>query len=72
MGMSYMRAWTLAKELNRDRNRPMVEMSRGGARGGTAQVTDFGKQILALYQSMERAGRKAAGRYERRLSRLLT
>jgi molybdate transport system regulatory protein len=72
MGMSYMRAWTLAKELNRDRSRPMVEMSRGGARGGTAEVTHFGKQILALYQNMERAGRKAAGRYERRLSRLLT
>ena len=35
MGMSYMRAWTLAKELNRDRSRPMVEMSRGGASGST-------------------------------------
>jgi N-terminal domain of molybdenum-binding protein len=46
MGMSYMRAWTLAKELNRDRSRPMVEMSRGGARGGTAKVTRFGRKIL--------------------------
>jgi molybdate transport system regulatory protein len=71
MGMSYMRAWTLVKELNRDPGRPMVEMSRGGASGGTAKVTGFGKQILTLYQNMERAGSKAADPYGRRLARLL-
>ena len=63
MSMSYMRAWTLAKELNRDRSRPMVEMSRGGASGGTAKVTRFGRKILTLYQKMERAGNKAADPY---------
>ena len=71
MSMSYMRAWTLAKELNRDRSRPMVAMSRGGASGGTAKVTRFGRKILTLYQKMERAGNKAAGPYRRRLARLL-
>jgi molybdate transport system regulatory protein len=71
MGMSYMRAWTLAKDLNCDQSRPMVEMSRGGASGGAAKVTHLGKKILALYQNMERAGRKAAGPYGRKLSRLL-
>lgn len=71
MGMSYMRAWTLTKELNRDQSRPMVEMSRGGTSGGAARVTHFGKKILELYQNMERAGRKAAGPFGRKLSRLL-
>jgi molybdate transport system regulatory protein len=71
MGMSYMRAWTLAKELNRNRSRPMVEMSRGGPSGGTAKVTRFGKKILTLYQNMERAGNKAASPYGRKLARLL-
>jgi molybdate transport system regulatory protein len=71
MGMSYTRAWTLAKELNRDRSRPMVEMTRGGASGGTAKVTRFGRKILTLYQNMERAGNKAAGPYGRKLVRLL-
>jgi molybdate transport system regulatory protein len=71
MKMSYMRAWTLAQELNRDPDRPMVEMSRGGASGGTAKVTPFGKRILSLYQNMERAGGKAASPYGLRLARLL-
>jgi molybdate transport system regulatory protein len=71
MGMSYMRAWTLAKELNRDKSRPMVKMSRGGASGGAAKVTAFGKKVLTLYQNMERAGCKAATPYALKLARLL-
>jgi len=39
MGMSYMRAWNLVKELNRDSKRPMVALSRGGTRGGAAALT---------------------------------
>ncbi len=71
MGMSYMRAWTLAQELNRDSERPMIEMSRGGAGGGTAMVTSFGKKILGLYQGMDRAAMEAAGAYGRKLAKLL-
>jgi len=47
MKMSYMRAWTLVQELNRDPDRPMVEMSRGGASGGTAKVTRFGNSPVS-------------------------
>jgi len=71
MGMSYMRAWTLVQELNRDPLRPMVEMSRGGTRGGTAKVTAFGKKVLALYQRMERKSSSAASADGRKLARLL-
>ena len=71
MGMSYMRAWTLVKELNRDPKRLMVAMSRGGAIGGTATVTAFGKKILELYQQMDGAATKAAGVYGRKLAELL-
>jgi molybdate transport system regulatory protein len=71
MGMSYMRAWNLAQELNRDHDRPMVQMSRGGTRGGRAKVTPFGKKVLVLYQRMEEAGRKAASPYGKKLGRLL-
>jgi molybdate transport system regulatory protein len=60
MGMSYMRAWTLVQELNGDRDRPMIKTSRGGAGGGAAKVTSFGRRVLTLYQNMEGAGRKAA------------
>jgi molybdate transport system regulatory protein len=71
MGMSYMRAWTLTQELNLDHDRLMVETLRGGAGGGSAKLTRFGKKILGLYQTMERAGKRAAGPYGRRLARLL-
>ena len=71
MKMSYMRAWSLVKELNRDVARPMVALSRGGTHHGGAAVTPFGKKILSLYQRMESESRKAAAPYGRRLARLL-
>jgi molybdate transport system regulatory protein len=71
MGMSYMRAWTLVQDLNRDSNRPMVEMSRGGTNGGAAKVTTFGRKVLALYQSMERKSTSAGAPDGLKLARLL-
>jgi molybdate transport system regulatory protein len=71
MRMSYMRAWTLVQNLNCNPNRPMIEMSRGGVGGGTAKVTQLGKKVLALYQSMDRESTKAAGPYSRKLATLL-
>ena len=71
MGMSYMRAWNLAQELNRDPLRPMIEMSRGGRTGGSASLTSFGKKILKLYQEMDRAASKAARAKGLKLVRLL-
>jgi molybdate transport system regulatory protein len=71
MGMSYMRAWNLVKELNRDSKRPMVALSRGGAKGGTAALTPFGRKVLALYERMETESRKVAAPYGRKLARLI-
>jgi molybdate transport system regulatory protein len=71
MGMSYMRAWTLVQELNRDPARGMVAMSRGGSSRGTASVTAFGKKILGLYKQMDCAATRAAGVYGRKLAELL-
>ena len=71
MGMSYMRAWTLVKELNRDPEQPMIEMSRGGAAGGAASVTPFGARILRLYQEMDRAATRAASANGLKLVKLL-
>jgi molybdate transport system regulatory protein len=71
MRMSYMRAWTLVQNLNSNPNRPVVEMSRGGVGGGTAKVTQFGKQVLAIYQTMDRESAKAASPYSRKLAKLL-
>lgn len=54
LGMSYMRAWTLIRTMNRSFCGPLVEAIRGGTRGGGgAHLTDTGRDVLALYRQME-------------------
>lgn len=54
MGMSYMRAWTLIRTMNRCFKEPVVSAIRGGSKGGGgAKLTKTGRQALALYQKME-------------------
>ena len=48
MDMSYMRAWTLIRTMNLCFRKPLVEAARGGKTGGGAELTDTGKQVLAL------------------------
>lgn len=54
MGMSYRRAWLLIEATNAAFVEPLVVKATGGAGGGGAIVTDFGKQIVKHYRSMER------------------
>jgi len=44
MGISYVKAWKLVKQMNASFLNPLVELSSGGARGGGAKLTDEGKQ----------------------------
>lgn len=53
MNMSYRRAWALVEEMNSAFNQPLVDSSRGGAKGGGAQLTPTGRQMLADYTALE-------------------
>ncbi len=53
MGMSYRRAWSLVAEANRAFRAPLVELSRGGERGGGARLTKEGEAVLASYRALE-------------------
>lgn len=53
MGMSYRRAWLLVDALNRMFDQPLVVTSPGGAHGGGAMITDFGKDVAAAYRRVE-------------------
>ena len=53
MNMSYRRAWALVVEMNLAFNQPLVDSSRGGAKGGGAALTDMGRQVLADYTALE-------------------
>jgi molybdate transport system regulatory protein len=71
MDMSYMRAWTLVKTMERCFREPLVKVARGGARHGGAELTANGKRALELYRKMEADGLKATAETRRRLLRLL-
>lgn len=52
MGMSYKKAWDIIENLNLQANKPLVIPRKGGKRGGGAEVTDTGKQIVSRYHSL--------------------
>jgi molybdate transport system regulatory protein len=53
MGMSYRRAWLLAKTMNACFRGPLIEATKGGVGGGGARLTRMGREVLALYRVME-------------------
>ena len=54
LNMSYMRAWTLIRTMNRCFQKPLVSATHGGARGGGgAELTSSGRVVLALYRRMD-------------------
>lgn len=70
-GMSYRRAWLLTDEVNRTFDQPLVEAHGGGRNGGGAALTKRGKEVVALYRSVEDAARKSTVREVKRLARVL-
>jgi molybdate transport system regulatory protein len=55
LGMSYRRAWLLIDALNQTFDEPSVRAAAGGAHGGGAALTPFGKKLLAAYRAVEAA-----------------
>lgn len=71
MEMSYMKAWLLVQVMNRCFLQSLVTLERGGRKGGSAQLTESGKEVLALYREMERSATKAMQPAWKRLRALL-
>ncbi len=70
MGMSYRRAWLLIDAVNQMFQDPVVIKTAGGVSGGGAEVTAFGRALVAAYRAVEkRVAREAniafAAFYER-------
>jgi len=61
MGMSYRQAWLLIDSMNRAFAEPVTETLRGGAKGGGAAITAFGRDLTALYRRMEEKAADAVG-----------
>ena len=60
MAMSYKRAWQLVDDLNRSFAQPLVRASKGGGRGGGAELTPTGTNVLAAYRRLQRKAAQAA------------
>ena len=59
MKMSYMRAWSLVREMNRCFASPLVVTQRGGRAGGGASLSPLGRKVLGLYLELERQSARA-------------
>jgi molybdate transport system regulatory protein len=53
MGMSYRRAWLLAKTMNACFREPLIDAAKGGIGGGGARLTPIGREVVGLYRAME-------------------
>ena len=71
MGMSYRRAWQLVEAVNASFSRPVVTTAVGGKRGGGAAVTEFGRELIALYWRMEDKASASIARDLKQFSRRL-
>jgi len=58
--MSYMRAWTLVKTMNKCFREPVAVAVRGGKAGGGMKITASGRRALALYRKIESSALKSA------------
>lgn len=71
MDISYNHAWQLIRAMNEGFKEPLVEATRGGRGKGGASVTAAGEKVLALYETMIGACRRATASPWRSLRRML-
>jgi molybdate transport system regulatory protein len=71
MGMSYKRAWMLVETMNAAFREPLVARTRGGPRGGGAELTPTGAAVLASYRRLERQTASAGADEIRAIQKLL-
>ena len=71
LGMSYRRTWLLVDTMNRCFREAVVASATGGSGGGGAQVTAFGRRVLASYRAMQSRVDRALDPELERFSELL-
>jgi molybdate transport system regulatory protein len=71
MNMSYRRAWLLVEAINASFRQPLVTTATGGKRGGGAELTVFGEDVLRRYRAMEALAETAVSAELRRFAKLL-
>lgn len=70
-GMSYRRAWMLIDEMNRAFREPVVGAAAGGRTGGRAEVSELGREVLAIYREVQQLAETAVSEPLLRLEKLV-
>ena len=60
MGISYRRAWLFMQQINDAFGVPAIATPQGGHGGGSAKLTEFGRELIQRYRQMEKATDAAA------------
>lgn len=68
--LSYKAAWDAVDAMNNMADVPLVERSVGGRQGGGTKLTDYGRNMVALYRAMEKEYQEALDRVSDRLGRI--
>jgi molybdate transport system regulatory protein len=63
LGMSYRRAWLLVDDMNNCFRDPVIEAQPGGANGGGATLTPFGRKLVERYRAIETDALTATRKY---------
>jgi molybdate transport system regulatory protein len=71
LDMSYRRAWLLLDELNRSLRVAAVDSTKGGAAHGGSELTDAGRELIALYRRIEQTAMQACSDDIRRMLGML-
>ncbi|MFT3728184.1 MAG: LysR family transcriptional regulator [Terricaulis sp.] len=71
MHMSYSRAWQLVDVMNHAFRKPLVVTATGGKRGGGAEVTPTGREVLERYRELQQDLAATAGRHGQAFAALL-
>lgn len=66
--LSYKAAWDAIDAINNLADAPLVERSVGGRQGGGTRLTDYGRNMVALYRAMESEYQQALDRVAGRLA----
>ena len=53
MGLSYRQAWYSLNHMNKAAKEPVISLQRGGKNGGIAHITEFGKEILLVFEKLQ-------------------
>lgn len=52
--ISYQKAWRLIDEMNKFSDRPIVETTIGGVKGGGTSLTEYGKSLILIFETINK------------------